>query len=354
MAKKIKFRESVAQYEQLSKEIKARKFASIYLLMGEDGHFIDCLTDLLAESILLESERAFNQIVVYGKDTDEGTIINHARQMPMMGSYQVVIVKEAAQLRKIDTLSLYAKSPSPTTILVVAYKGKSIDKRTQFYKIVAEKGIVFESAKPYDSEIGGWLSDYIKKMGCTVESKALKMLTDFLGTDISKITNELSKLMTSLPEGTTSVTAQHIEDNIGISKDFNNFELLEAIAKKNMAMAMRIADHFARNPKNNPMVVTIITLFNYFQKLFIINYKRWLAKHKGVAMPSDNDLAASIKVNPFLLGGYKQAASLYPNNKIFAIFGLIREYDMKSKGIGGGSANEGELLRELLMKIFML
>lgn len=355
MAKGVRFRDSYAQYLQIKKDIEQNRFAPIYLLMGDEGYLIDSLTEMLDERLLPEEEKAFNRLVLYGKDTDEGTITNYARQLPMMGGRMVVIVKEAGSLGNIEKLSAYSAAPSPSTVLVIACKGKSVDKRSQFYKQCAEKGVVFESARPYDSELGPWLADYIKSAkGCTIEPKALTMLTDYLGADIAKIVNELSKLLTSLPEGTTKITPADIEENIGVSKDYNNFELLEAVACKDMAKAMRIADHFARNPKNNPLVVTIVTLFNYFQKLFIINYKDWQSKTKGLAAATDAELASLIRVNPYLLGGYKRAAALYPNRNIFLIFGFIREYDAKSKGAGGCQTDDGELLRELLMKIMMI
>ncbi|MDY3978806.1 MAG: DNA polymerase III subunit delta [Tidjanibacter sp.] len=355
MAKGVRFRDTCAQFDKIVADITAGRFAPVYLLMGDEGYFIDAVTDLVAERALPEADRAFSQIVIYGKDTDEGQIVNFARQMPMMGSREVIIVKEAGSLKKLDTLGFYTSSPLKSTVLVIAAKGKSVDKRTQFYKSTLQNGVVLESVRPYDSEIGPWLADYIKQQKKrTIEPKALTMLTDYLGTDITKIVNELDKLMVRLPQNDARITAQNIEENIGISKDYNNFELLEAVAKRDFAKAMRIADHFARNPKNNPLVVTTITLFNYFQKLFILNYKEWESKRRATAMPSDSELAATIKVNPFLLGGYKTAARLYPNRKIFTIFGLLRQTDLKSKGMGGGGTDDGELLRELLLKIFMI
>lgn len=355
MAKGINFRDSVAQYTAISKDIAARKFAPIYLLMGEEGYFIDRLGEMLAGTILNEAEKAFNQIVVYGKDSDTGAIINAARQMPMMGSFQVVIVKEAQQLRKIEQLSLYTQAPSPSTILVICHKEKNIDKRSQLYKHVAAKGVVFESVRPRDYEIGPWLGDFIKSKGCAIEPKALQMLVDHLGVDIAKISNELSKLLTYLPEGTKTITADHIEQNIGISKDFNNYELTKAMSERNMQKAMLIADHFAHNPKENPLLVTISTLFTHFQRIFILNYQRWLAAHKKTALPADTELCRMLKVpSPFFLNEYKQAAAIYPNKKVFVILGLLREYDMKSKGMDNGGADDGELLRELLLKIFLL
>ena len=356
MAKAIRFREAYAQYESIVKDIRARKFAPIYLLMGEEGYFIDCLTDMLADSILNESEKAFNQLVIYGKDVeDEGIIVNYARQMPMMGGKMVIIVKDAASLRKVDNLSHYTSAPSASTILIIAHKGKSVDKRSALYKQVSAKGVVFESPRPYDNELAPWIATYLRATkGCSIEEKALKMVIDFMGTDIAKIAGEFDKLFTRLPEGTKTITADHIEQNIGISKDFNNFELVEAVAHRQFARAMQIADNFARNPKNHPLVVTTSTLFNHFQKLFTINYREWQTKFKGMPAASDAELAGMIKVSPYVIGGYKQAAKLYPNKKIFLILGIIREYDMKGKGINSGGMEQGELLREMLMKIMML
>lgn len=357
MAKSAKatFKESVNDYQRLRTNIGSGKYAPIYLLMGEEGYFIDRLSDMLGERVLTESERAFNQLTVYGKDTEPGAVINLCRQMPMMGSYQVVIVKEAQQLRKIEQLSLYTQSPSPTTILILCHKEKNVDKRAAFYKHIAGCGEVFESVRPRDYEMSGWLTDFIKAKGCTIEPKALGMLTDHLGVDIAKISNELNKLLTFLPENTSRITAEHIEQNIGISKDFNNFELTKAISERNVERALLIADHFSRNPKENPLLVTISSLFSHFQRIFILNYQRWLTKHRGSPMPQDAELSRMLKLpNPYFLNEYKSAAALYPNKKVFVILGFLREYDLKSKGMNTGSADDGELLRELLLKIFML
>ena len=351
----LKFKDSVAEYERIAAEVAARRFSGIYLLMGEESYFIDALADRLAASILDEASRAFNQITVYGRDTEAGQVINLCRQMPMMGSYQVVIVKEAQQLKGLDKLSLYTQKPSPTTILILCHKEKNADKRSAFYKGCAANGTVLESVRPRDYEIAGWLAEYIRSRNCTIDAKSVSMLVDHLGADIAKIANEIDKLMTFLPEGTSRITAEHIEQNIGISKDFNNFELTRALSEKDMARALRIADHFARNPKENPLLVTLGTLFTHFQRIFIVNYQRWLCRRKGTPMPPDAELARMLKLSSaFFLKEYQQAASLYPNSRVFAIMGLIREYDLKSKGIDSGQATDGELLKELLLKIFVL
>lgn len=351
----LKFRDSVARYEQLAAEIAARRFAPVYLLMGEEGYFIDALAERLATTVLDEASRAFNQITVYGRDTDAGQVVNLCRQMPMMGQYQVVIVKEAQQLRGIEKLSYYTQKPSPTTILVVCHKEKNADKRSAFYKGCAANGAVFESVRPRDYEIASWLQQFVKGRGLTIDQKALSMLTDHLGTDIAKISNELCKLTVSLPEGTKRITDADIEANIGISKDFNNFELCKAVLTRDMGRALMIADHFARNPKDNPLLVTVLALFGQFKELFVVNYLRWLSRHKGVAFPPDTELMRILKKsNVYVIGEIKQNAANWDNRKVFNILGLLREYDAKSKGMNAGGASDGELLRELLLKIFML
>ena len=351
----LKFRDSVARYEQLAAEIAARRFAPVYLLMGEEGYFIDALAERLATTVLDEASQAFNQITVYGRDTDAGQVVNLCRQMPMMGQYQVVIVKEAQQLRGIEKLSYYTQKPSPSTILVVCHKEKNADKRSAFYKGCAANGAVFESVRPRDYEIASWLQQFVKGRGLTIDQKALSMLTDHLGTDIAKISNELCKLTVSLPEGTKRITDADIEANIGISKDFNNFELCKAVATKDMGRALMIADHFARNPKDNPLLLTVMALFGQFRDIFVVNYLRWLAQHRGKPFPPDTELMRILrKSNVYVLGEIKQNAAAWNNRKVFNILGLLREYDAKSKGLNAGGAPDGELLRELLLKIFLL
>ena len=320
----VKFKDTMAAYDRLRGEIAGRKFAPVYLLMGEEAFFIDALCDLLASTILQESERAFNQLTVYGRDSDAGQVVNLCRQMPMMGSYQVVILKEAQQLRGLDKLSLYTSKPSPTTILIVCHKEKNVDKRSQLYKSIAQHGAVLESVRPRDYEIGPWLAQFVASKGCTIDAKAQAMLTDHLGTDLAKISNELGKLLLSLPEGTKKITDAHIEQNIGISKDFNNFELCKAVTGQNLEQALRIADHFARNPKDNPLLVTILALFNQFREIFRINYLRWLSRHKGVPFPSDTELIGILRMNnAYALGELKQTSARWDNRRVFRILGLL-------------------------------
>ncbi|MFI3302788.1 MAG: DNA polymerase III subunit delta [Rikenellaceae bacterium] len=351
----LKFRDTIAAFEKLSTDIRARKFAPIYLLMGEESYFIDQISDMLAEGILSEGERAFNQLVMYGRDSDAGQVVNCCKQMPMMGEREVVIVKEAQNLRSIEKLAHYTSSPSPTTVLVICHKEKNIDKRSQLYKSIVKCGVVLESVRPRDYEIGAWLTSLVSKKGCTISPKALSMLVDNLGTDISKISNELTKLMLSLPSGTTQIEDVDIEQNIGISKDFNNFELCKAVLSRNMSKSLTIAEYFAHNPKSNPLLVTISVLFGQFKQLFIVNYLNWLSRQKGEKFPSDMELMRILKVNnPYAVAELKQASANWSNAKVFGILGLMREYDAKSKGINKGGASDGELLRELLLKIFAM
>lgn len=350
----IKFSDSVAEFERLKQKIARREFAPIYLLMGEESYFIDSLCEALSSSILTPAEQSFSQVTLYGKDSNAAQIVNMCRQMPMLGAYQVVVLKQAQQLDKLETLTHYTSKPQPTTILILCHHEKNIDKRSALYKQCAAAGVVFESIRPRDYEIKQWLINFINSKGLRIDDKSVQMLTDFLGCDIAKISNEIDKLMVSLPAGTTAINDTHIEQNVGISKEFNNYELCKAVATQNMAQAMKIADHFARNPKANPLLVTIMTLFGVFRDMFTVNYLRWLAKYKNTPMPNDMELMRILKKsNLYAVNEIKQQASMWNNRKVFNILGLLREYDGKSKGIDNGGMDDGELLRELLLKIFM-
>lgn len=350
----IKFKDSVERFEQIKAEIAARKFAPIYLLMGEESYFIDTLCDMLSQSILTPAEQAFNQITVYGKDSEAGQIVNLCRQMPMMGSYEVIIVKEAQQLRSIEKLAHYTSKPQPTTILIICHKEKNLDKRSALYKQCLSSGVVFESVRPRDYEISAWLTSFAASKSISLSPKALQMLIEHLGCDISKISNELDKLILSLPEGTKLITDSHIEQGVGISKDFNNFELSDAVATLDVARSLRIADYMSRNPKEYPLLLTISTLFGLFHDMFIINYLRWQTKRKGIPFPDNMELMRILKKSyPRIVEELKKQSAQWDNRKVFNVLGLLREYDGKSKGIDAGAADEGELRRELLLKIFM-
>ena len=350
----VKFKDSVERFEQIQADIAARRFAPIYLLMGEESYFIDTLCERLAQTILTPSEQAFNQITVYGKDSEAGQIVNLCRQMPMMGSYEVIIVKEAQQLRSIEKLAHYTSKPQSSTILIICHKEKNLDKRSALYKQCASSGVVFESVRPRDYEIGAWLGKFAASKSMSLSPKALQMLTDHLGCDIAKISNELDKLIISLPEGTKQITDTHIEERVGISKEYNNFELCNAVATFDVARSLKIADHMSRNTKEYPLLLTISTLFGLFHDVFIINYLRWQTKRKGIPFPNDMELMRTLKKsNIYAINELKEQSARWENRRVFNILGLLREYDGKSKGIDAGAADEGELRRELLLKIFM-
>ncbi len=349
-----KFGDSVATCNRLLGDIRAGRYAPVYLLMGEEGYFIDAVSDLVATTVLTEAERAFGQLVVYGRDTEAGQVVNYCRQVPMMGERQVVIVKEAQQLRNADKLALYTANPLDSTLLVICHKEKNVDKRSQLYKSAVARGEVLESVRPRDYEIGPWLSDHIAAQGRRIDDKALEMLVAHLGTDLSKVTNEVAKLLLSLPPDVRRITDADIEANIGISKDFNNFELCKAVLEQQAERAMMIADRMARNPKEYPLLLTVLVLFNQFRQLFIYNYLQWLSRRKGQPMPPDAELMKLTRTNnPYALKELRRIAPAWPNRRVFRILGLLREYDAKSKGHNTGGAPDGELLRELLIKILL-
>ncbi len=351
----VKFKDTQQSYSRIVKQIESQQFSPIYLLMGEEGYFIDSICDMLLQHVLTEQERAFNQIVVYGRDCDAGQLTTLCRQVPMTGGRMLVVVREAQHLRSIEKLSHYASSPVASTILVLCHKEKSVDRRSALYKSIVKSGELLESIRPRDYEIGGWLTSFVKQRGCEISPKALSMLVDNLGTDISKISNELKKLLLSLPEQQSHIEDIDIEQNVGISKDFNNFELCKAVLNRNLPRSLFIADHFSHNPKANPLLVTVMSLFTQFKQLFTLNYLGWLTRQKGVGYPSDVELMRVLKVgNPYAIAELKQLTSVWPNAKVFAVLGLLREYDTKSKGMNTGGASDGELLRELILKILSL
>ena len=358
MAKSSKFNDALTSYNSIMKDIEARRFAPIYLLSGDEGYFIDAIAERLGDTILNEAERSFNQVTVYGADSDTGKIVMLCRQMPMMGNYQVVIVREAQQLTKIENLVHYTSSPQSTTILIICYKnkeqGKGLDKRTAFYKSCAKAGCVFESVRPKEYEIDQWLSSHINSRGFSIEPKAIAMLKEHVGMDISRIVCEIDKLAVSINEGQTKITDADIEQYIGISKEFNSFELNDAVMKRDVGRAMRIAEHFAHNPKNYPISQTIILLFNQFQQLFLLNYHMWQSRKRGIPMPPDTELMSAVRANhPFVLKELKANIGRWTGPQLFRALGLLREYDAKSKGVNSGGLDSGELLKELLLKIFM-
>ena len=354
MAEKVSFASCEAEFNRLMSDIKARKFAPIYLLQGEELYFIDALCDALINGIMAEEMRSFNQIVVYGNDTDGGTVASYCRQLPMMGEYEAIIVREAQQLEKIELLHSYTATPQPSTILVLCHKGKAMDRRTPLYKSIKAKGEVFDSVSPRDYEAERWISGFAATKGLKLDSASGKILVAHLGLDISKISGELEKMIVSLPKDRTTVTPEDIENYIGISRQFNNYELSNAVLDRQMEKALLIAQHMGENPKSYPLLLTVKVLYDSFRQIFTYNYISWDSRRRGVAMPNQSELCRAMRLNnPYFLKDIARRAPLWPNSKVFQIIGLTAEYDAKSKGIDDGGASNGELLRELILKIMM-
>ena len=329
-------------YEEILSDLKNRIFKPVYFLAGEEPYYIDLITDYIQEKVLPEDEKSFNQIILYGEDTNIASIIDTARRFPMMASHQVLIIKEAQSLKKIDDLIIYLEKPLLSTILVFCYKYKTIDKRTKLFKTLESHGVYFESPRVRDYLIPAWIERYLMLKGIKTDPSASAMLTEYLGTDLHKIVNELDKLIITLPQGKPSITTALIEKNIGISKDYNNFELQKAIGEKNILKANMIVHYFANNPKDNPITLSIASLFGFFSKLLTYHY---------LTDKSKNNAAAVLKVNPFFVREYENSATKYNVSKTVQIISLLRTYDMKSKGFGDPGTEPGDLLKELVYKI---
>lgn len=328
-------------FEQILTDLKNKIYKPVYFLMGNEPYFIDEISDFISKNVLKAEEKDFNQTILYGKETDIRSIIMLARRFPMMANYQVIIVKEAQDIKNMEDLIFYIEKPLNSTILVINYKYKSLDKRTRLCKMIDEKCVLFESPKLYEDKIPGWIGNYVKSMNYSIDVKGAALLTEFLGSDLEKIVNELRKLFLVIPQQ-TKITSLHIEKYIGISKEYNNFELQNALAVKNALKCYRIVNHFASNQKDNPFVLTIVILYMFFSKLLLYH----TLKDK-----SRPNAASELKVSPYFMKEYEQAYKIYSVNKVVNIIGTLREYDLKSKGVNNTSVPPGELLKELVTKI---
>lgn len=326
---------------QILADLKKKIYYPIYMLCGEEPYFIDLLCDVFENKILTQGEKEFNQTILYGRDVDARTILENAKRYPMMASHQVVIVKEAQDVKTIDELSIYAEKPLESTILVLCYKYKKYDKRKVLAKLIEKKGVFFESARLYNDKIPGWITSQVESRGYGIDSKAAFMLSEFLGNDLSKISNELGKLYINLPQG-SKIDQTLIEQNIGISKDFNIFELQTALGSRDLVKANRIVMHFASNTKDNPLVKNVIMLSSFFIKLLLYHV---------LPDKSDREVVSALSIYPSFVNDYHTGARNYSYQKLTEIISLLREYDMKGKGLDSGSTDEGDLMKELIYKI---
>ena len=328
-------------FEQIISELKKGQYRPVYFLMGEEPYFIDVISDYIAQNALSEDEKAFNQVVMYGKDSSVYSVIDAAKRFPMMSQRQVVILKEAQNLKEFDKLQFYFEKPLNSTILVICYKDK-LDKRLKIYKTLDKlKNLaIFNSEKLKDYKVPAWITEYLTARGYGIVPAAADLLTEYLGSSLSKVANELNKLMITLPVNEKKINLDHIEANIGISKDYNVFELQKALGEKNILKANRIIDYFSKNPSDNPIVMVISNLYSYFVKVLTYHY-----------LTDKSQAASALKTNAYFVKDYEAAARRYPAVKVIQIISILREYDLKSKGVGNISASHGDLMREMIFKI---
>tara|TARA_R110002051_G_scaffold105783_1_gene178853 strand:+ start:1539 stop:2537 length:999 start_codon:yes stop_codon:yes gene_type:complete len=329
------------EVKKIVNDIRAGHIKPIYFLMGDEAYYIDKLAEYIENNILSEEERGFNQMVLYGKDVSIEDIVSNAKRYPMMAEHQVIIVKEAQHLsRTIENLNSYAENPQMSTILVICYKYGKIDKRKKIYKSVQKSGVIFESKKLYENQVSDWIRKVLSGSGYSITPKAAILLVEFLGTDLSKINNELEKLKLVIPK-TQEITPEAIEENIGISKDYNNFELKKALGERDVQKATRILNYFAQNPKDNPFVLTITLLNSFFTQLL---------QYHGMSDHNPKNVASLLGINPYFVKEYQIAAKNYPMKKVSSIIADLRDLDIKGKGVGANLSQE-DLLKELLVKI---
>jgi DNA polymerase-3 subunit delta len=330
-------------FEELQENIQTGKFFPVYLFQGEEAYYIDQLTNLLVEKVLDDSERDFNQYIFYGIDSDTGTIINTCKRFPMMSERQLVVVKEAQGLKNIDDLVHYVTQPLQSTILVINVKHGKLDGRKKLSGEIGKTGVVFESKKLYENQIPAFITTYLRNRKVKIDMKSAQMLTDYLGNDLSKLTNELEKLILLLPDKDAVINSELIEQNIGISKDYNNFELQKALANKDILKANRIVFYFEQNPKNNPIQPALSLLFGFFSNLMICHYEKDRSKANLMAVLG---FRSAIQITD-----YVPALQNYKPLKTMQIISLIRECDACSKGVNNASVPDGSLLKELVYKI---
>lgn len=324
-------------------DIKAGNLKPVYFLMGEEAYYIDKIAGFIEDNVLDEAEKGFNQMVMYGKDVSVDDIVANAKRFPMMAERQVVIVKEAQHLsRSIEQLTGYVEQPQPSTVLVICYKYGKLDKRKKLYKAVNKNGLLYESKKLYDNQVADWMRRVLKGKGYGISPKSAAILVEYLGTDLSIISKQLDKLTLILEKG-AEISPEVIENHIGISKDYNNFELKKAIGERDMARAARIITYFGQNPKDHPLVVTITLLNTFFTQLL---------QYHGMLDHNPQQVAKQLGVNPYFVGEFKVAARNYPMKRVSHIISSLRQLDLKGKGVGAQNVPQADLLKELLVSVF--
>ncbi len=333
-----------ASFESIMKDIKARKFSPIYLLMGEESYFIDRICDAIANNVLPEEEREFNQFVVFGSDVTSGQVADMSREFPMMSEYKVVIVKEAQNIKNTDDLEKYLDRPSPQTILVYCHKNGNVDKRKKFTQKAEAVGVVFESAKVGDRELPGFVESFLKVRGAAIDQRTAMIIAESIGKDLSRLASELDKLCLALPDNDRRVTPELVEQSIGVSKEYNPFEMRNAIVNRDAVKANRILKYFDKNPKSGGVFVILPTLFGYFQNLMLA----WYAPNRqdGRSLVEHMELRSEWQVREYQTGMRNYSAM-----KVMQIISKIRETDEKIKGLDSANTPSGDLMKELLFFI---
>lgn len=330
-----------ADYQKIISEISKQKYLPVYLLCGEEPYYIDIISDYIEENVPEESMKEFNLSIFYGRDTDASKVIETAKRYPMMSTHQVVIIKEAQDMKTIDDLLPYIERPLDSTILVICYKYKKYDKRKTLAKIAEKKGVYFESPRIYPDKVSAWITDYVTSRSYQITPKAAMLLGDFLGTDLSKVANEINKLFILLPSGST-INEDVIEKNVGISKDYNFFEFQEALASKNIEKANTIVNFFNSNPKENPLVKIIPMTYIFFTKVLLCS---------TLQDKSPSGISSALGITPFMARDYVKASGNYTFAKLASVISILREFDLKSKGVDSGSTDSTDLMREMIFRI---
>lgn len=335
----------------LLNDLKARKFKPVYLFHGEEPFYIDLFSDYIEKNLLTDAEKGFNQTVLYGRDTDIMTVLNSAKRFPMMSDYQLVLIKEAQDMKwgketedkkSIDPFLTYLEKPLASTILVFCYKHGKFDKRKKTYKAIEKNGVVFESAVIYENKVPAWVEDFVREKAYRINPRAAALIAEYLGNDLSKISNELEKLMLNIPKG-NEISVDDVQNNIGISKEYNVFELQDALAKRDILKANRIINYFGSNTKANPIQMVLGALNTWFTKILKYHY---------IADRSPQTLAKELGVNPYFIKDYDLAAKSFNLSRTFEVISYLREYDLKTKGVDStGNTEDGDLLKELIFKI---
>ncbi|RXF69793.1 DNA polymerase III subunit delta [Arcticibacter tournemirensis] len=335
----------------LLNDLKARKFKPVYLFHGEEPFYIDLFSDYIEKNLLTDAEKGFNQTVLYGRDTDIMTVLNSAKRFPMMSDYQLVLIKEAQDMKwgketddkkSGDPFLAYLEKPLASTILVFCYKHGKFDKRKKTYKAIEKNGVVFESAVIYENKVPAWVEDFVREKAYRINPRAAALIAEYLGNDLSKISNELEKLMLNIPKG-NEISVDDVQNNIGISKEYNVFELQDALAKRDILKANRIINYFGSNTKANPIQMVLGALNTWFTKILKYHY---------ITDRSPQTLAKELGVNPYFIKDYDLAAKSFNLSRTFEVISYLREYDLKTKGVDAtGNTEDGDLLKELIFKI---